>query len=404
VAKYVASCDSCQRVKNLTNAPAGLLQPLPIPTKKWESVSLDLITGLPRTVDGHDAIVVFVDRFTKFARFIPTSTTATASDIAELFFEYIFRLFGLPSSLVSDRDSRWTGNFWRSLFQICGVKLNFSTAYHPQTDGQTERVNKIIADLLRQYCRNHQQEWSEHLAICEFYYNNAKSSSTDFSPAHLLFGQHPQSISAFISNNTELNNATNEASAVMIERMKKDFELATKNLQVAQQRAKQSVDKKRTELSFVEGELVYLSSKNIRLTGVAKLSPRFLGPFKVIKVVSAVNYKLELPAKWSIHPVFHVSRLRPCRQDPFNRPAENSRPPPIMKDDRGRDMWEVENIVGDGWRGRGRNKKHFFFIKWKNYPNDENTWEPSSYIRSLPALGGLVSAYEERACNSVHTQ
>ncbi len=112
VASYVSACDSCQKVKNLTTAPAGLLQPLAIPSKKWESMSMDLITGLPRTADGFDAIVVFVDRFTKFARFLPTKTTATASDIAHIFFDYIYRLFGLPSNIVSDRDRVTFGNVY----------------------------------------------------------------------------------------------------------------------------------------------------------------------------------------------------------------------------------------------------------------------------------------------------
>jgi hypothetical protein len=138
VRQYVKSCDSCQRIKASQQSPAGLLQPLPIPTRSWEQVSMDFITQLPRTKAGHDAIVVFVDTFSKMVHFVPTKTTASAPDTAKLFFDHIFKLHGLPKSIVSDRDAKFTSRFWQSLFNTLGTKLAMSTAFHPQTDGQTE--------------------------------------------------------------------------------------------------------------------------------------------------------------------------------------------------------------------------------------------------------------------------
>ena len=138
VRQYVKSCDSCQRIKASQQVPGGLLQPLPIPARPWEQVSMDFIVQLPKTKAGFDAIVVFVDTFSKMTHFAPTKTTASAPDTARLFFDHIFRLHGLPKSIVSDRDAKFTSKFWKSLFQTLGTKLAMSTAFHPQTDGQTE--------------------------------------------------------------------------------------------------------------------------------------------------------------------------------------------------------------------------------------------------------------------------
>ena len=138
VRDYVKSCDSCQRIKTSQQVPAGLLQPLPIPKQPWEQVSMDFITQLPPTKAGWDAIVVFVDTFSKMVHLVPTKTTASAPETAHLFFNNIIKLHGLPKSIVSDRDAKFTSKFWKTLFQTMGIKLAMSTAFHPQTDGQTE--------------------------------------------------------------------------------------------------------------------------------------------------------------------------------------------------------------------------------------------------------------------------
>src|SRR3954465_7061829 len=136
---YVKSCDSCQRIKASQQVPAGLLQPLPIPSIPWEQVSMDFITQLPVTKAGFDAIAIFVDTFYNMVPFVPTCTTATAPDTARIFFDHVFKLHGLPQSIVSDGDAKFTSHFWKSLFHTLGTKLAMSTAFHPQTDGQTER-------------------------------------------------------------------------------------------------------------------------------------------------------------------------------------------------------------------------------------------------------------------------
>jgi len=151
VQKYVISCDSCQRNKSSNQQPAGLLQPLPTPTKRWEQVTMDFIVQLPTTHRGYDAIIVIVDRLSKRAHFCPTHTSVTAPEVAKIFFSTIFKNHGLPQTIISDRDVKFTSRFWKTLFEQVGTKLALSTAFHPQTDGQTERMNRTLEEMLRAY-------------------------------------------------------------------------------------------------------------------------------------------------------------------------------------------------------------------------------------------------------------
>ena len=191
VKQYVTSCLACQANKPSNQAPIGLLQPLPIPARRWEQVSMDLITQLPRTAAGHDAIVVFVDKLSKMVHYAPTTTSVTAPQLARIMFDVVVRQHGVPVSIVSDRDARFTSVFWRALWQQLGTRLAMSTAYHPQTDGQTERANRTLEDMLRAYVSYRQTDWDKHLTAAEIAYNNSVQASTGFSPFFLNAGQHP---------------------------------------------------------------------------------------------------------------------------------------------------------------------------------------------------------------------
>ena len=189
IVSYVTSCDAGQRNKPSHQSKMGLLQPLPIPHRPWSQVSLDLITALPRTLLGHDAIVVFVDKVTKMVHYVATTTNVTAPQLALLFMHEVVRLHGVPDSLLSDRDPRFTAHFWRSLWDQLGTKLTMSTAYHPQTDGQTERSNRTLEEALRAYVNWRQTDWDVHLSALEISINNARNSSTGFTPFYLNSGQ-----------------------------------------------------------------------------------------------------------------------------------------------------------------------------------------------------------------------
>ena len=192
VMQHVRSCDSCQRNKIRQGKPAGLLQPLQIPEEPWVSVSMDFITQLPKTAKGFDAILVVVDRLTKMARFIPTVTPISAKETADLFLKEVFRLFGMPKEIVSDRDPRFTGKFFTELCRLLGIKQCLSTVYHPQTDGQTERMNRTLEDMLRHYVNPRGTNWDEFLPAVEFAVNSAWQESVRAQPFFLNYGRHPR--------------------------------------------------------------------------------------------------------------------------------------------------------------------------------------------------------------------
>ena len=177
--------------KSQYHSPQGLLQSLDIPNRNWEQVSMDFITQLPITKSKNDSIVVFVDRLSKMTHFVALKTTVTAPEFAQIFFDNVVKLHGIPNVIVSDRDSKFTSKFWKALWKKLGTKLALSTAFHPQTDGQTERANFTLEDMLRAYTAYKQNDWDEYLSAAEFACNDSKNNSTHMSPFFLNYGQHP---------------------------------------------------------------------------------------------------------------------------------------------------------------------------------------------------------------------
>jgi hypothetical protein len=189
VATHVALCDVCQRVKAEHQRPVGLLQPLKVPEWKWEKIGMDFIVGLPRTRDGYDSIWVIVDRLTKVAHFIPMKTTYSGDQLAELYMSRIVCLHGVLKKIVSDRGTQFTSRFWKRLHESMDTKLNFSLAYHPQTDGQTERTNQVLEDMLRACAIKHGRRWDKSLPYVEFSYNSSYQASLKMAPFEALYGR-----------------------------------------------------------------------------------------------------------------------------------------------------------------------------------------------------------------------
>jgi hypothetical protein len=189
IADYVARCDICQRVKAEHQRPAGLLQPLNIPVWKWDEISMDFIVGLPKTQKGNDSIWVIVDRLTKVAHFIPVKAKYRGDKLAQLYIDNILRLHGVPSKIVSDRGTQFTARFWKSLHTALGTHLDYSSACHPQTDGQTKRVNQILEDMLRACVLTYGKDWEKSLSFAEFSYNNSYQASLKMAPFEALYGR-----------------------------------------------------------------------------------------------------------------------------------------------------------------------------------------------------------------------
>ena len=393
VKEYISTCPSCISIKPRNDNPPGLLQPIPHPPRRWQVVSMDLITQLPRSRTGFDAIFVIVDKCSKMIHLIPTTTTVTAPELAILFFREVVRHHGLPSSIISDRDPRFTSSFWSELWKRLGTLLAMSTAYHPQSDGQTERANRTIEDMLRAYVNQRQDDWDHHLTAAEIAYNNSKQASTGYSPYFLNYGQHP----TFPLNSPTVvsERSNNESVEALLEQLSRALSEAQEHVERAQQNQQRQANKHRSEVEFEVGQQVWLSTTDLRLKQKAspKLSQRWIGPFTVKRKLTPLAYELDLPSTLPIHPVFHISKLRPHRSsDRFDphRPPPPDRPPPEVIDQE--EEYEVEAIRQhrfSKWRGRMYKQ---YLVKWRGYPEWENTWE---WEDTLTNSHQVVEEYEQ---------
>jgi hypothetical protein len=309
VMRHIKECTTCQANKDEHTHPTGLLQPLPIPEHKWESISMDFITGLPKA-QGKDCIFVVVDRLTKFAHFFSIATDFSATQVADLFFREVFRLHGLPKTIVSDRDSRFMSTFWQELFRLVGTALTPSTSYHPQTDGQTKIVNKWVEGYLRNYVSGQQKAWVRWLHLGEYCYNTTHHMSIGMTPFRALYSYDPLSFVEIVFGDSRAPMVQD-----WIQQSQDILRELKDHLQRAQNQQKVQADRHRVERTFEVGDLVYLRLQpyrqaSIKRSGAENLQPRFFGPYRINRKVGVVAYELDLPQGNKIHNVFHVSCLK----------------------------------------------------------------------------------------------
>ena len=404
VHEYVHTCDGCQRNKARNQRPLGLLQPLPIPSTNWETVTMDLVTGLPVTPRGYDSIYVVVDKLSHMIKLSPTLKTATAEDLARVYFRVVFRSHGIPKTIVSDRDSKFTSAFWKALFKLCGTKLAMSTAFHPQTDGLTERANRTLEEMLRAYVSTQHTDWDEHLPSVEFAYNNSVNPTTGYTPFYMNYGQNPHVPVTLLTPRPLTENPVATGFAQQQQRV---LQRAQESIAKAQEAQARNANKKRTDMTFNIGDQVLLETTHLKLKTAdqsRKLLPKFIGPFQVEKVVNNNAYKLKLPDIYKcLHPVFNVSRLRPYRSsDPAAFPGRETleRPPPLLEDD---DVFIVECVL-DKCRVKGRNGRftQWYLVKWQGYPDSDATWKPAAHLK--PPHAGAEVWKEIDAYNAHHPE
>ncbi|KAL0544328.1 hypothetical protein IC582_019441 [Cucumis melo] len=378
VAEFVSKCLVCQQVKAPRQKPAGLLQPLSIPEWKWENVSMDFITGLPRTLRGFTVIWVVVDRLTKSAHFVPGKSTYTASKWAQLYMSEIVRLHGVPVSIISDRDARFTSKFWKGLQTAMGTRLDFSTAFHPQTDGQTERLNQVLEDMLRACALEFPGSWDSHLHLMEFAYNNSYQATIGMAPFEALYGKCCRSpvcweeVGEQRLMGPELVQSTNEAIQKIRSRM-----------HTAQSRQKSYADVRRKDLEFEVGDKVFLKVAPMR--GVlrfekrGKLSPRFVGPFEILERIGLVAYRLALPPSLStVHDVFHVSMLRKYVSDPSHVVDYE----PLEIDENLSYVEQPVEVLAREVKTLRNKQIPLVKVLWRNHRVEEATWEREDDMRS----------------------
>ena len=369
---YVRECPICQRAKNRTTQGENVLTPLPIPESKWSSISMDFITCLPLTKNGHDSIFVVCDRCTKMSHFIPCNIAIGAPGVAQLFMDNIVRLHGVPASIVSDRDTRFRGLFWKSLMSNLQVSLNFTTAFRPQGDGLTERTNRTLQEALRCFCSHDQSQWDLSLALVEFQFNNSVHSATGYTPFFLNYGYHPRHPAMFFSQCESKVQSVED----FVARMAADLTAAKDRMKIAQQRMKAAWDKGKKPIEFSVGQEVLLATKDLswKELGLSrKLRDRFIGPYCVLERIGNSAYKLDLPASFKIHPVFNVSKLKAYNSSSKFGKRAYSRPPPDLVD--GVPEFEVSRIVKHRRvKGRTRTPEYEYLVDWVGYPPEDRTW------------------------------
>ncbi|CAH9143923.1 unnamed protein product [Cuscuta epithymum] len=373
---FVRNCLLCQQAKHDNSLPSGLLEPLPIPALIWEDVAMDFITGLPSS-NGYTVIMVVIDRLSKYAHLASLKSDFNSKQVAELFIKTVVKLHGFPKTIISDRDKVFTSQFWQHMFKLSGTTLKLSTAYHPQTDGQSEALNKCIEMYLRCFTFANPKEWCKLLPWVEYWYNSSFHHSTGITPFKAVYGREPPSLFRYTFNHQDppsVQKQLEERDAILSQL--KD------NLQKAQQHMKKYADLRRKPFEMEVGDLALVKLQPYRQHSVAlrknqKLGLRYFGPFPVIQRIGEVAYKLLLPPSARIHPVFHCSQLKPCKGDH----ATSYVPLPITTSEFGLTL-QPEAILQSRVVIRNQQQVPPGLIKWEGLEEHEATWEDIKAMQS----------------------
>ena len=313
ISEYVSKCLICQQVKVEHQVPFGLLNSLPIPQWKWENITMDFISGFPLTQRKHDSVWVIVDRLTKSTHFLPVRLDYSMDRLAELYVSEIFRLHGIPLSIVSNRDPQFTSRFWKELQSAFDTRLNFSTDFHPQTDGQIERVIQVLKDMLRGCVLDFPGSWERYIPLMEFSYNNSYQSSIGIALYEALYGRRcgtPMCWTYWDKHKI----------IGLVKDIEEKVQIIQQRLEAANDKQRSYANLKRKYIEYEFGDKVFLKvspwKKILRFGRKGKLSPRFIGPYEILERVGPVAYRLALPLELAkLHDVFHVSMLRGYRSD-----------------------------------------------------------------------------------------
>ena len=337
IVDYIKGCAECQRHK-VNNWPKwAALSPIYPKSEAmpFKMVAINFITKLPLS-QGYNSILTVTDHnCTKAAMFIPCNKEINAEETAALYLKNVVTNFGLPSKIISDRDPRFVSKFTRALCKLMGIEQNISTAYHPRTDGQSEHTNQWVEMFLHFVTNYKQDDWARWLPMAQFAHNNWPSDTTRKSPFFLLMGYNPH---------TDWKHATSPLPQVTSHL--DQFEEARAQAQNLMIKAQKSWVKHKDGPKYKAGDLIWLEGKNLQTAQpTPKLTAQYHRPFKVIQVMSPVNYHLELPTQWNIHPVFHIDLLMPY-QETITHGANYQHPPPDLVDNK--EEYEVKKIL-DSW-------------------------------------------------------
>ncbi|CAD6915187.1 unnamed protein product [Tilletia controversa] len=383
VEAFCKSCGTCAVTKTSPTAPSGKLHTIRVPDSPWKGFALDFVGPLVLTEDGFDFLLVAICMYSSMVHLIPTTTTVTALQSARLIYDCVYRFHGLPDSIISDQDTRWKSTFWTELHRLQGTDLRFSTAYHPQTDGATERANRTAIQILRSMVTADQKDWKDRLTATELAMNSQVSNTTGFSPFEMLYGFNPTMIKVpdSLSRTSPFKGVKQYHEQIKLNMMSAHDSIIT-----ARTRQTTQANKRRSATPpYEEGELVYLSTKNLKLPSgrASKLLPRYLGPYKIVRCLTEIDaFTLELPKELTerrIHPTFHSSLLKP--HVPNDDKLFPGRDPRAFYDFGAKEdeEWSVDDILGHRWLSA----KLQLLVLWST---GETTWEPLDECNRLEVL------------------
>ncbi|KAE8193096.1 hypothetical protein CF328_g5148 [Tilletia controversa] len=389
VTAHVQACYECQSNKPRRHKPYGDMEPIVTPSEVFHTCGVDFVSGVPRTADGFEAIMVMVDKYTKFAFFIKAKTTDTAETVAKRFLEHVFPTTGLPKALISDSDTRFTSEFWECLTKSLDIKLRMSTAYHPQTDGLVERTNQQLEIMLRHYVAIDQHDWDVKLTPLAMAHNAQKQASTGQSPFKLAFGRE-QSIFPLKDSVLAAGKKPNATVAGLLA-IHRD---AQESAALAQERQKRAYNERHMKLDFKVGDSVMVDVKNYRMRldptdqARTKLAARYIGPFKIKRRVGDLAYELDVPEWFTAHPVLPITALEPFKGDPdhFVPRAQAG-----VAAEGELDELRVKGFLGRRPTALGESGKFDYLVEWAG---PLPTWQADT---KLPGLRWAQRRFEKRA-------
>ena len=382
IQQYVSTCPSCQRHKRDYGKKAGLLQPIPAPTERWQAIAMDFVGPLTMSRRGNNFLLVVTDRFTHRCVLIPTTSVVSAAQTATLLIDNVIKVYGFPQVILSDRDTRFTSQIWTELMSRLGIKLKMTTAYHPQTDGQVERLNQVIATYLRHYVQSNPTGWDDMIAQAEMALNTTVTDSTGYTPFYADTGRHMQ-------RPAQLPMPTTAQARMrphdLMRKVLSDLHEAHTDMAVTSARAKatmkQQSDKHRKEVTFQVGQKVWLSTVNLQLRKRnRKFAPRWIGPYSITEVKGPVNVRLNLPQEAGINNLVHVDLLKRYHEPEAERVMQYAGPEDLLEES----QYEVERIVGERVSQFGRE----YLVKWANYPDNDrhNSWLTVEELSEAPEV------------------
>lgn len=398
IRRFVRNCQVCGRTAIWTEKKRGLLKPLPIPMRIWREISMDFITDLPKTSNNETVCLVITDRLSKGVILIPLSSF-TALDVAKAFIKHFIPYHGIPTAIVSDRGVQFTSYLWSTVCKLLNITRRISTAYHPETDGSTERMNINLEAYIQAFCIYSQTDWAELLPAAALAINSRPSTTTKLSPFFMTHG-YDQELLPF-SNTLDSSNETMSPVAqgqLIVEKLKNASEFAQASMAVAQETQQYYANRSRQPADeFKPGDKVWLKLKNITTARPCKKLDFRNRMFTVVKSVGSHAYKLDTPV--GIHPVFHVSLLRRAATDPFPSQVQDDYQPAPIVTDKGDTEYEVESLLC----ARTKKKRRQVFVKWKGY--HDPTWEPIENFTDTIAYDHFQERYGDPMQNDgpLHT-